>query len=258
VALNSGVPGERDLGLFYYYTPEDQQKLFKTLIDSGLKGSGNYGIFAFGVYNGQALGLEANDNLMLVSRLTCPFQLASGQVVEVGVQGYTGKTVVSGASIRPRGTGRAAVPTGAGGNIGIRDERVATSFIWYPQPFGFQAEWQVGRGPGLNSDQTTVTERSLTGGYVLAMYRHATESYGHVTPFVRYQQYSGGYKSAANAPFGQQQQNDLGVEWQIRKEIELTLEYSFVRAPNLNALSTGESYRTFDGQTLRLQCQLNY
>ncbi len=106
-AINSGVsPNERDLGLFYYWTPVEQQKLFKTLVDSGLKGSGNYGVFGVGVYNGQGGSqFELNDNVHTVARFTYPFQLENAQVVEMSVQGYTGYSVTNGAAIRPLGSG---------------------------------------------------------------------------------------------------------------------------------------------------------
>jgi hypothetical protein len=55
--INSAVaPNERDLGVFYYWTPEEKQELFKELQNATLKGSGNYGIFGFGFYNFKRLG----------------------------------------------------------------------------------------------------------------------------------------------------------------------------------------------------------
>ena len=101
-AIDSGdSPNQRDLGTFYYWTPVEKQKLLKDLVDGGLKGSGNYGIFGIGVYNGQGGSeLDENRNLHMVARFTWPFQLASGQVVELSMQGYTGKKVVGGTEIR--------------------------------------------------------------------------------------------------------------------------------------------------------------
>ncbi|MFN6086772.1 MAG: porin, partial [Fluviicola sp.] len=52
-ALNSAVSNERDLGIFFYWAPEKRRKLFSSLVKDGLKGSGDYGCFAFGAYNGQ-------------------------------------------------------------------------------------------------------------------------------------------------------------------------------------------------------------
>ncbi|MCE9533204.1 MAG: OprO/OprP family phosphate-selective porin [Planctomycetes bacterium] len=261
-AMNSGTNfNERDLGLFYYWTPKDKQKLLKDLVDGGLKGSGNYGIFAIGVYNGQGLQLlEANTNLHTVARVTYPFELPSGQVVEGSVQAYTGDYVVTGTAIRPRGVGTAVVPAGTGGTRGLLDQRIGGTFVWYPQPFGIQAEWNVGRGPALNDAQTRVEVRSLTGGYILASYKYDSNCTGIYTPYVRYQYYEGGYKNFANTPYGTHNEWNFGVEWQIRKEMELVVEYSLVNTPNLNALTAAgtPSYRNFDGSVLRAQFQINY
>lgn len=261
-ALDSGVsPNQRDLGAFYYWTPVGKQKLLKDLVDGGLKGSGNYGIFGVGVYNGQGGSqLDQNLNLHTVARLTWPVQLPGGQVVEASVQGYTGEYVVQGAAVRPLGRGDAAVPAGTGGGQGFRDQRVAGTFVWYPQPFGFQAEWNAGRGPGLNDAQTAVQVRSLEGGYVMALYKLDTPDYGIYIPYARYQHFRGGYKSLANAPYGTHDQWDFGVEWQIRKEMELVVEYSRVDGVNLNPINQPgvTSYRNFDGSVLRTQFQINY
>ena len=44
-AFNSAARNERDLGVFYYWTPKSAQDFFKYTVDEGLKGSGNYGLF---------------------------------------------------------------------------------------------------------------------------------------------------------------------------------------------------------------------
>jgi len=260
-AFNSAVPNERDLGVFYYYTPVEKQQLFKDLVDGGLKGSGNYGIFGFGFYNGQASHiLEQNNNLHSIIRLTYPWILPSGQVVEASVQAYTGEFVTPGAAIRPLGRGSAITPANTGGIQGLRDQRIAGTFVWYPQNFGFQAEWTAGEGPGLNDAQTAVEVRPLTGGYGMIMYKHDTRNWGIWTPFLRYQYFRGGYKSVANAPYGTHSEFDLGIEWQIRKEMELVLEYNIVDGVNTTAINQAgaTSYRNFDGSILRCQFQINY
>ena len=263
-AMNSAVaPNERDLGIIYYWTPVAAQKLLNSLVSSGLKGSNNFGIFAFGVYDGQGGSqVERNNNLHMVSRLTLPYQFANGQVIEAGVQGYRGMYNVGTTAIRPLGKGAAAVaPTIAGGSTtGIFEQRVAASFAILPQPWGFQAEWQVGEGPGLNDAQTEIGKRNLHGGYLMTMYRHETDKWGIQTPYVRWQQFTGGYKSQTNAPYGHQRQLDVGVEWQLRKEFEITFEYSKVQTPNFSSLtSAGQvSYRDFRGDTFRIQMQFNY
>ena len=225
------------------------------------KGSGNYGIFAFGVYNGQGGSqVERNLDLHLVSRFTWPVELPSGQIIEGGIQALRGNYVVTGAPISPLGVGAPRTPLGTGGNAGQLEQRVAASFVIFPQPFGFQAEWQVGDGPGLNNAQTAVINRYLNGGYVMGMYRHQTCSAGILMPFLRYQQYTGGYRNIADAPYGHQRQVDIGLEWQLRKELELVFEYSQVNTPNFTANNTAgqRSFADFEGSIFRVQCQFNY
>ena len=261
-ALNSAVRNERDLGIFFYWTPEESQDLFKYVLDNGLKGSGNYGVFAFGAYNGQGGSLqEQNDNIHLITRLTWPFQLPNGQIVEPGIQAYTGNYVVLSSPISPLGVGAATRPLGTletGDRHGIRDERVAGTLVWYPQPLGFQSEWTVGNGPGLNPAQTEVVERALYGGYAMAMYRHDAGCWGTLFPFVRWSYFNGGYKSERNAPFSKIDEWELGLEWQFNPQVELVTQYTFTDRTNTIARSTGESYGQFVGELLRMQLQVNY
>ncbi len=73
-ALNSGSANERDLGVFLYWAPVEKRKLFSELVKSGLKGSGDYGCFGYGVYNGQnANKPELNNSLHQVARFSWPF-----------------------------------------------------------------------------------------------------------------------------------------------------------------------------------------
>jgi hypothetical protein len=260
-AIDSGnTPNQRDLGVFYYWTPVEKQKLLDDLVKGGLRGSGNYGILGVGIYNGQGGGTtDLNRSLHTVVRGTWPFQLASGQVVEVSLQGYAGRQVIAGDEIRPLGQGEVITPARTG-YPGIREQRLAASFVWYPQPFGFQTEWNVGEGPGLSDDQTKIQVRALSGGYVMGMYKIDTANYGVITPYSRYQHYRGGYRSQANAPYGNHDEYDIGVEWQIRKELEFTVEYGFVDGIGLQGSDDlgVMPYAPFRGQMLRCQMQINY
>jgi hypothetical protein len=262
--INSSVRNERDLGVLYYWTPEPAQEFFKNAIDWGLKGSGNYGVFGCGVYNGQGGSLlEQNDNLHFVARLTVPYTFDNCQMMEIGVQGYTGMFTVLSSPISPLGIGPAVRPLGTlenGNQNGLLDKRICGSFVWYPQPFGLQAEWNVGEGPSLNDAQTEVIVRSLHGGYVMAMYKYDSPCHGTFFPFVRYATYRGGYKQERNAPYASVDEFDFGLEWQINKQMELVGEYVFTDRTNTVAMSTAntESYRQFEGQILRFQFQFNY
>ncbi len=262
-AFNSATRNERDLGVFYYWTPEPVQETYKMLVDKGLKGSGNYGVFGVGVYDGQGGSLrEQNDNLHVISRLSIPYCFENGQIIEAGIQGYTGYYEVLGTPIAPLGVGPTATPLGTRtrptGDEGLLDQRLGWTFVHYPQPLGFQAEYTIGEGPELNPEQTQVGVSSLKGGYVMCYYRHRGEGEAELWPFVRWSTYEGGYKNANNAPSADIEEWSIGFERQFRKEIELVCEYMITDRTNLTAQSSGTSYRQFDGETLRFQLQFAY
>ena len=48
-AINTCCKDERDIGLFFYYTPKEMRHLFRDLVKNNLKGSGDYGMVGFGV-----------------------------------------------------------------------------------------------------------------------------------------------------------------------------------------------------------------
>lgn len=264
-AINTAVRNERDLGIFYYWTPVEAQDFFKFVLDEGLKGSGNYGVFGMGVYNGQGGSFtEQNDNLHFVSRLTIPYQFAGGQCMEAGVQGYIGQYGVIGSAISPLGVGAPVIPAGTVSSAvpdrDIRDQRVATTFVWYPQPIGFQAEWNVGRGPALNDAQTLVEDRPLYGGYIQSMVKIDTARRGTFFPYIRWVQYKGGYKAERNAPFSNVEEWEFGNEWQISPQLEFTMAYMMTDRTNTTAVGTAGalSYGQFVGDVLRFQVQFNY
>ena len=263
-ALNSAVRNERDLGVFYYWTPEPAQDFFKEVLDLGLKGSGNYGVFGLGIYNGQGGSLaEQNDDFHVVSRFTLPVRFASGQLAEFGVQGYVGRYTVLSSQLRPLGVGGLITPFNTlenGGRSGVADERVAGTFVWYPQPVGFQAEWNVGRGPALNAAQNSVEERALYGGYLQSMIKVDTRCYGTLFPFVRWTHFQGGLKADRNAPFARIDEVEFGTEWQFNPQMELTTSFLLADRTNSTTFTNpGQvSYQQFDGSVLRFQFQINY
>jgi len=277
-ALNSAVRNERDLGVIYYWTPTWAQDFFKEVLEEGLKGSGNYGVFGIGLYNGQGGSLlEQNDNLHLVSRLTLPITLANCQRMEIGVQGYYGEYAVIGSSIDPPGPTGVTRPIGtvdftsaatqaatARFREGWQDKRIAGSLVWYPQPLGFQTEWTVGEGPALNAAQTEIQERSLRGGYGMLFYKHTRPEgcwfAGTWLPFARYSYYQGGYKSERNSPYATVDEWEFGAEWQITPAAELTLSYLTTDRTNTtaNGLAGSSSYGQYEGDVIRAQFQINY
>ena len=263
-SLNSAVRNERDLGIFYYWTPEPAQDFFKEVLDMGLKGSGNYGVFGVGVYNGQGGSLaEQNDDLHVVARLTIPVRLDNGQLAEFGVQGYTGRYTVLSTPISRLGVGAPLAPANTletTGRRGVLDERIATTFVWYPQPIGFQTEWNVGRGPALNAAQNAVEERALYGGYAQLFAKIDTPRLGTLFPYVRYTYYEGGMKAERNAPYTQVDEVETGTEWQFNKQMELTLSCLIADRTNTAAINQAgrRSYGQWEGSVVRAQFQINY
>lgn len=228
--INSGVPGERDLGLMLYWAPASSRALFKELVQSGLKGSGDYGVVGVGIYNGQTLNVDdENENRHVVARVSYPLELGS-QVLELGVAGYVGKFNVDS-------------PTGSAGNF--RDMRAEAQVVLYPKPIGFQAEYNIGKGPEHDLATDTVEVRGLHGGYAMVI-AHV----GDFFPFARAGYYDGGLKHDTLAPHSVVKELIVGTEWQFRKVIELTAEVD-VASRELDEIEER-------GVVVRLQAQLNY
>lgn len=281
-AMNSAVRDERDLGAFYYYTPQTTQAMFDEIQKAGLKHSGNYGQFGIGVYNGQGANRgDQNDNYHVVTRYTQPWKTDSGQFFEASIQAYKGEYVSStGAYSRRVGNtlASATAPTlGTGvplsGRNGIDDERVGISFMMYPQPFGIQAEWNWGHTPGLDIASNTIEKKSLNGGYIQAMYKIDNVKFfdtnGTVIPFIKYQYFDGYNKAETNSPKNQVHDWEMGVEWQIAPEIEIAAIYHRMNRTNLvtgnrsaasasNNLAARADYENFSADALRVQVQYNY
>jgi hypothetical protein len=241
--INSGVPNERDLGVYYLWSPAGARARFRMIADSGLKGTGDYGVLNVGVYNGQSANrAEANNNLHAVARVAWPFRLANGQFVEAGVQGYRGRFVVTQRS------------PGVTGPFDFEDERGAVSLIIYPQPFGLQAELNSGAGPEFDPLSGTIRRQTLAGGYVQAMYRTRVQGQG-VIPFVRYQSYDGGKKAEVDARGYRVRETEFGIEWAPRSALELTVQYTISDRRTADGVSADNRQR---GELLRLQGQISY
>lgn len=244
-ALNSAVPGERDLGAFVYWSPPAARARFRALTELGLKGSGDYGVVGVGAYNGQAINRpDRNDEPHVVARANYPFQLASGQFVEVGVQGYAGRFVVPPSQ-------RGAGVTGASQHA---DVRAAASFVWYPQPFGVQAEWNVGRGPEFDAATRSIEVGALTGGYAMLQYRARVDDQ-LLFPFVRGQYFDGGRKIDLDARHHRVRELEAGVEWQPFPAFELTGTYVVADRRTSDGAEPQDRLR---GHYVRFQAQFNY
>ncbi|CAI8889326.1 phosphate-selective porin OprO and OprP [Methylocaldum szegediense] len=258
-ALNSAVRDERDIGIFLYWEPAHIRNRFKYLVSSGLKGSGDYGVIGFGVYNGQGANrFEVNDQFHLIGRFSYPFQFPNGQFFEVGASAYSGRFVprtgnmtVNGTTVSGTEVAKSFDPSEGGIRRGYQDERVAIHAVLYPQPFGLQAEWNWGRSPELNVSRQRLETASLSGGYVQAMYK-LDHFYGSWIPYAKWQHYDGAEKFSTNAPHVDLDEVEIGVEWQPIPELEFVLAYSNMNRTNVSNLEQ------VNADLLRMQLQWNY
>lgn len=248
-SFNTAVEGERDVGILFYYAPAEIRERFKYLVRSGLKGSGDYGVVGFGVYNGAGLNrLDVNNNFHLVGRVTYPFELANGQYIEPGIQGYFGR-------FEPRLAPIGDPPqTPTVQNDGVIDRRLAVSTVIYPQPFGLETEWVIGDGPELVDDES-IESKFLWGGYVQGYYMYPFR-WGTAYPFIRWQYYDGGRKFARDAPHVVLNEWDFGLEWAVLPELEFTAVYSFT--PKRTNSNLYPYLEVQDGSRVGMQVQWNY
>ena len=245
-ALNSAVSNERDIGAFFYWAPKEKRKLFSSLVSEGLKGSGDYGVFAFGLYNGQtANNPELNNKLHAVTRFSYPMLLGN-QILEMGIQAYKGQFVI------PRSNLSAGVKYKP--DLNYADERLAASVILYPKPFGIQAEYNVGKGPAFNKQTDSIEVQSLNGGYVTLAYLKKF-SKQTLIPFIRYQQYNGGKKHERDARSYDVKELELGAEWQINKNFELVVNYTISNRRYEDYILQNNLQK---GNLLRIQAQVNF
>jgi hypothetical protein len=243
-ALNSALTNERDIGAFFYWAPKKTRTLFTSLVKDGLKGSGDYGVFAFGAYNGQTANqTEKNDNVHVVTRLSYPFKIGN-QIIEPGIQAYTGKFVLLSTS---SGVKKAE-------NSEYLDQRAAASFILYPKPFGIQAEYNIGRGPEFNKFSDSIELQGLKGGYITLSYMLKVKNQTLI-PFVRGQYYEGGKKHELDARSYKVNEYEIGIEWQPHKTFELVAMYTFSNR-RFEDFVKQDNFQ--QGRLLRLQAQINF
>lgn len=246
-ALNSSVPNERDLGAFFYYAPKKIRERFKMLVDDGLKGSGDYGVFAFGVYNGQTANKpELNDNLHLVARLSYPFQIGS-QIIEPGVQAYTGQFTIA--------KDQLTSGTKTNKEMTYDDKRAAASLVLYPKPFGILAEYNVGKTPAFSAVNDSIITDDLNGGAITVSYLHKFKNKMVVIPFGRAQYFNGAKKLETDARRHVVREYELGVEYQIFKYMELTAMYTMSERTTVDKAAGVNAQK---GNLLRLQMQFNF
>ena len=255
-ATNSGAQSERDIGISFQWTPKFAQQRWKHMIDY-LYGAGDWGMVNISVYNGQGLNAaELNEDKHVGIRLAYPFELPGGRLFEVGLNAYRGQFTVN------RGTPAAGTTLWsnlAPGNSSGKylDERL-NFFIYYPpQPFGFIAEYVIGRGPERDTSGV-IREQSLYGGYVQGHYTWQYSDTGLANFYTRWQTYNGGLKFQTGAPSDNMQETEIGVAWMPDPQWEMTFAYAFMDRRNVfttrpgSATTPGQQFDAY-GNVIRLQ-----
>lgn len=246
-AISSGAPGERDLGLFAIWGTAPARKELRDLVEEGYKGEGDFGIVMLGVYNGQSLTRgELNDNKTVGLRISYPFHLPHDQILELGIQGFTGKYVLPVFLRTPNIVGQQ--------DHEYTDQRVALSMFLAPRPFGLQAEWTWGEGPSYDPVTNTIGDKPLNGGYVMAMYR-ALVLHKLFFPYARWQYYDGGKKNELDARYYLIKETEVGIQYAVVKGLTMTAAYMFSDRTFEDAVLRDNHQK---GSTMRLQAQFNY
>lgn len=245
-ALNSAISNERDLGAFFYWAPKETRKLFSSLVKEGLKGSGDYGVFGLGLFNGQIANRpELNLNRHVVARLTYPFALKN-QIIELGIQAYKGLYTFP--------TSQISSGTKTNEDKTYNDERMAASFVLYPQPFGIQAEYNIGNGPEFDVQTDSISTKRLKGGYATFSYKFDLVNQTFI-PFLRFQKYNGGKKHELDARSYNIKETEFGIEWQPAKQFELVVMYTMSERRYEDYVKQ-DNYQK--GNLLRIQAQINF
>jgi phosphate-selective porin len=245
-ALNSAVSNERDLGVFFMWAPDKIRKRFSMLVNDGLKGSGDYGVIAFGAYNGQTANRSESNNVPhIVGRVSYPFQIGN-QIFEPGIQAYAGVYTLTSDQLSTGVKYR--------WDKTYQDNRVALSLVLAPKPLGIQAEYNVGTGPQFDKLSDSIVQKELRGGYATISYLINIKNQVLI-PFVRGQHYQGGKKFETDARSYDVFEYEIGAEWQPIKNFEFVAMYTFSERRY-------EDFKKQDnlqkGQLLRLQAQFNF
>jgi hypothetical protein len=245
-ALNSAVSNERDLGVFFYYASEEKRKLFASLVNDGLKGTGDYGIIGFGAYNGQTANKpDLNNRPHIVGRFTYPFKVKN-QIIEPSIQAYTGNYVIA----KDLRLSNVKVSK----DFSYLDTRAAATLRVYPKPIGFTIEYNIGKGPEYNKVTDSIDTKNLKGGFAQLEY-YVKYKNQLLIPFVRVQQYQGGKKHEPDARSYRVKELEIGAEWQPMKNFELVAMYTISKRQFEDKILKDNIQK---GSLLRLQAQVNF
>jgi hypothetical protein len=245
-ALNSAVSNERDIGVFFFWAPEKNRKMYSELVRDGFKGSGDYGNLAVGVYNGQTANKpELNKAPHVVARFSYPIKIRQ-QIIEPGIQGYSGKYTIAKDLL--------SKDVKVKEDRNYWDQRVAASFIMYPKPFGIQAEYNFGRGPEFNTVTDSIEIQKLHGGYITLSYFLPIKKQ-IIYPYFRAQYYNGGKKHELDARSYTVQEYEVGIEYQPVKQFEFVMAYVYSDRRFEDFVLQDNHQK---GHLIRLQAQINF
>jgi hypothetical protein len=221
------------------------KKRFRDLANPRLKGTGDYGTVALGIFNGQGGNrAEANNSPHVVARVAYPFRVLD-QWVEVGAHAFTGTYTIA--------NGQRA--EGVGGGDDFDDRRVGASFIVFPQPVGLQAEWTVGRGPQYDATTNAIDDQALRGGYAMLSYAWGGTGSHRVVAYTRAQYFHGAFKTDPDARSSVVHEYEPGVEWTVDEGFELTAGYAISDRLYRDSAAPDNHER---GRFLRLQAQVSF
>ena len=244
--INSSLLNERDIGAYFMWAPTRTRKLFASLITNGLKGSGDYGVFAFGAFNGQTANKpELNNEPHIVARLTYPLQLKN-QIIEASFQAYSGKYVIA--------SDKRSAGVKANKDWTYNDQRIGATFVLFPKPFGIQADYNIGIGPSFDKALDSITTQPIEGGYITISFLKKIKKQT-IIPFIRIQYFKGGKKAELDARSYEVSEIEIGVEWQLFKHVELTAMYT-ISERRFEDFKLQNNFQK--GQLLRLQTQITF
>jgi len=260
-ATNSCAPSERDMGISFMWTPKIAQYRYKQMLDY-LYGPGDYGVVTITVDNGQGLNNpERNDDKRASLRLSWPFELPGGRLMEVGMNANRGMFNVA-MGTAPAGSSSPTTlfsfnESRSTSSRNYLDERLNLYVYYPPQPWGFIAEYVTGRGPKRGSDGI-VRESALYGGYVQGHYQWKYSDVGLANMYARWQDYHGGLKFQTGAPDDRMKELEVGIAWQPDPQWEVTVAYASTTRRNVFTTTPGTTTvpgRQFDayGNLLRFQ-----
>ncbi len=259
-SIQSGAPGERDLGVAYYWSPKISRQRYAQLATYH-NGPGDYGDFGIMVWNGQGRNrAELNSDKHVGLRLAHPFELPNGRLLEAGMFAYRGIFTVN----LPTTSVHSRCPVdlrqdGNANNCRVLDERL-TWYVWTPpQPWGVLAEYTLGRGPQRDA-QGFIRESALYGGYVQPYYTWRYSDVGQLTGYFRWGEYYGGIKSSQGVD-GRSKTINVGLVWEPDTHWRFVAEWMYkeglhstLTQPGV-ALASTAPQSEFNANLFRIQAQ---